>query len=100
MGTGSKPVKKKSASGAVAKEERLRANMTTGTVTGKLEGGKENPGAKGKKDKVKVNGKGVAKAKGVKPKQPRIKYEMVVYKKPYLPSTRPWRDCWHSRGYF
>ncbi|SOV09915.1 uncharacterized protein UDID_03815 [Ustilago sp. UG-2017a] len=105
VGTGSKPVKKKSASGAVAKEERLRANMTTGTVTGKLEGGKESPGAKGKKDKVKVNGKGVAKAKGVKakgvkPKQPRIKYEMVIYKKPYLPSTRPWRDCWHRRGYF
>ncbi|KAJ1028086.1 hypothetical protein NDA13_003535 [Ustilago tritici] len=100
VGTGSKPVKKKSASGAVAKEERLRANMTTGTVTGKLEGGKENLEAKGKKDKVKVNGKGVAKAKGVKPKQPRIKYEMVVYKKPYLPSTRPWRDCWHRRGYF
>ncbi|TKY86099.1 hypothetical protein EX895_004924 [Sporisorium graminicola] len=26
-----------------------------------------------------------------------IKYHIVVYKKPYLPSMRPQRDCWHGR---
>ncbi|SJX66088.1 uncharacterized protein SRS1_13530 [Sporisorium reilianum f. sp. reilianum] len=26
-----------------------------------------------------------------------IKYQMVVYKKPYMPSMRPQRDCWHGR---
>ncbi|SPO25083.1 uncharacterized protein UTRI_02818_B [Ustilago trichophora] len=33
------------------------------------------------------------------PKTKGIKYEMIVFKKPYKPSKRPDRDCWHGRVY-
>ncbi|KAJ1020062.1 hypothetical protein NDA16_004342 [Ustilago loliicola] len=66
------------------------------------EGKKDKPRGEGKTDKQKKEAKAAqdkAKGKGVKPKQPKIKYEVVVFKKPYMPSKRPWRDCWHRRGH-
>ncbi|SNX83523.1 uncharacterized protein MEPE_02230 [Melanopsichium pennsylvanicum] len=33
-----------------------------------------------------------------KSKQDGVRYEMVIFKKPYKPTQRPERDCWHWRG--
>ncbi|SPO32261.1 uncharacterized protein UTRI_02818 [Ustilago trichophora] len=70
---------------------KTHSTAKTGEVKPKAKGNLPNS-----QPKPKLNS---AAAATVEPKKKGIKYEMIVFKKPYQPSKRPERDCWHGRVY-
>ena len=77
------PVKKKINAGTAG-----NANSNRGSTS--------NP-ANGQPKKQPIAKQGKRSQPATAPKPKKIKYQMVVYKKHYMPSMRPHRDCWHGR---
>lgn len=116
-GGSAKPVKKKPAAGGPSKADEGKKpspamkpastsksddyNKSEAKASADKSGEQKDVGKTAKlKGEAKAQSKTAKpKTEAGKPKQQKIKYVTVVYKKSYLPSKRPWRDCWHHRGY-
>ncbi|CDU23114.1 uncharacterized protein SPSC_01744 [Sporisorium scitamineum] len=101
----SKPAKKKlnptpaATSTSTQTKPQASASGTTAGKTSKQRPAKTTTSAgvnsKPVKPKPAAGVAGSTQTKAQKPKE--IKYQVVVFKKPFLPSKRPQRDCWHGR---